>query len=155
MEGYDLKLIGSLYTHPVLQKKYGARLSNGSHQISAALQADLTNGATVGSLIGLVSAGIILEKISFCKTMLLALALITLLIFIPFFSPSIEALQLGQILMGIPWGTFQTLATAYAVEVAANTSSSMFDHICESLLGTSFLASFARRVPALWPRHFP
>lgn len=117
MEGYDLKLIGSLYAQPAFQKKYGTRLSNGSYQISAAWQAGLTNGATVGSLIGLFSAGIISEKIGFRKTMLLALALISLLIFIPFFSPSVEVLQVGQILMGIPWGTFQTLTTAYAVEV--------------------------------------
>lgn len=62
-------------------------------------------------------AGIVSEKIGFKKTMLGALALITALIFIPFFAPSVEVLQVGQVLMGIPWGAFQALTTAYAVEV--------------------------------------
>jgi SP family general alpha glucoside:H+ symporter-like MFS transporter len=49
--------------------------------------------------------------------MLGALTLIAALIFIPFFAPNIEVLQVGQLLMGIPWGFFQTATTAYAAEV--------------------------------------
>jgi SP family general alpha glucoside:H+ symporter-like MFS transporter len=45
------------------------------------------------------------------------LILLTALIFIPFFAPNIQTLEVGEILMGIPWGVFQTLTTAYAAEV--------------------------------------
>ncbi|KAL4883933.1 general substrate transporter [Aspergillus karnatakaensis] len=46
-----------------------------------------------------------------------ALAAITALIFIPFFAPSVAVLQTGSVLMGIPWGIFQTLPATYASEV--------------------------------------
>ena len=49
--------------------------------------------------------------------MLAALALINALIFIPFFAPSLAVLLVGQLLIGLPWGVFQTLPTAYAAEV--------------------------------------
>jgi SP family general alpha glucoside:H+ symporter-like MFS transporter len=46
--------------------------------------------------------GYISERFGFKRTMLGALALITALIFIPFFAPSLEVLVVGQVLMGIP-----------------------------------------------------
>lgn len=39
------------------------------------------------------------------------------LIFIPFFAPNITVLLIGEICMGIPWGMWQSLSTAYASEV--------------------------------------
>jgi SP family general alpha glucoside:H+ symporter-like MFS transporter len=45
------------------------------------------------------------------------LAFLTGLIFIPFFAQNIETLLVGDVLMGLPWGVFQTLAPAYAAEV--------------------------------------
>lgn len=117
MEGYDLLLMGSLYAQPAFQKKYGRELANGSFQIPAPWQAGLSNGASVGSIIGLIINGYISEQIGFRKTMMAALSLIVGIIFIPFFAPSLEVLLVGQILIGIPWGVFQTLTTAYAAEV--------------------------------------
>ena len=39
------------------------------------------------------------------------------MIFIPFFSPSLSILAFGEAMCGIPWGVFQTLSTSYASEV--------------------------------------
>lgn len=117
MEGYDMKLIGSLFAQPAFQEKYGQRLSDGTHEISASWQAGLSNGASAGSIVGLLLNGYISEKFGFRWTMQVSLAFITAMIFIPFFAPSIQVLQVGQVLMGIPWGVFQTLTTSYAAEV--------------------------------------
>ena len=46
-----------------------------------------------------------------------ALSLVTAFIFIPFFAHNIVQLLVGLILMGIPWGVFQTLTCTYAAEV--------------------------------------
>jgi Arabinose efflux permease len=99
-------------------EKYGQELPNGTYEISASWQAGLSNGASVGSLMGLLLNGYLSERFGFRNTMLASLAFITATIFIPFFAPSIEVLLVGQVLMGIPWGIFQTLTTSYAAEVA-------------------------------------
>jgi SP family general alpha glucoside:H+ symporter-like MFS transporter len=117
MEGYDTKLMGTFLAMPAFQKKYGYQYKPGKYQITAAWQAGLNNGSSVGSIIGLLLNGYVSERFGFRKTMLASLALITVLIFIPFFAPSIKVLQVGQVLMGIPWGVFQTLTTSYAAEV--------------------------------------
>lgn len=117
MEGYDMKLIGSLNAQPAFTKRYGVQLPNKKYEIPASWQAGLSNGATIGSLIGLYLNGYISERIGFRKTMMGSLMLMIGTIFIPFFAHSIEILLLGQILQGIPWGIFQTLTTAYAAEV--------------------------------------
>lgn len=40
------------------------------------------------------------------------------LLFIPFFAPNIQTLLAAMILLGIPWGVFQTLTLAYASDIA-------------------------------------
>jgi SP family general alpha glucoside:H+ symporter-like MFS transporter len=40
-----------------------------------------------------------------------------IMIFIPFFAPSLPVLAFGEAMCGIPWGAFQTLSTTYASEV--------------------------------------
>jgi SP family general alpha glucoside:H+ symporter-like MFS transporter len=117
MEGYDLLLMGSLYAQPSFAKKYGSKIADGTFEIPARWQSGLSNGATVGSIIGLIINGYTSERFGFRKTMLGALSTIIAVIFIPFFAPSLEVLLVGQILIGIPWGIFQTLTTAYAAEV--------------------------------------
>lgn len=117
MEGYDLKLMGSLFAQPTFQQKYGQQLADGTYQIPAPWQAGLSNGASAGSILGLLLNGYASERFGFRRTMQASLAFITAMIFIPFFAPSIQVLQTGQVLMGIPWGVFQTLTTSYAAEV--------------------------------------
>lgn len=159
MEGYDMKLIGSLNAQPAFKRRYGKQLPDGHYEIPAPWQAGLSNGASVGSLIGLYLNGHISERIGFKKTMLASLAFMTGTIFIPFFAPSIEVLQVGQIFQGIPWGIFQTLTTAYAAEVCPVhlrgylTTYVNLCWVCLSLSGTSTLIS-AYSYTGLWAMPF-
>ncbi|KFX98677.1 hypothetical protein O988_04261 [Pseudogymnoascus sp. VKM F-3808] len=117
MEGYDLLLVTSFFAFGPWVRKYGELQPDGSYQLPAPWQAGLYNGAAVGEIIGLFISGIVADRIGYRKTMLVALTMITALIFIPFFAPNVYALQAGSILMGLPWGVFQTIPTAYAAEV--------------------------------------
>ncbi|KAK3626831.1 hypothetical protein LTR56_019559 [Elasticomyces elasticus] len=118
MEGYDTVLISAFYAVPTFQKKYG-RLTKkpGKYEIPAPWQAGLSNGARVGEILGLLLNGYVCEKFGFKKTMIGMLCLLTGLIFIVFFAPNIGTLVAGEVLMGVPWGAFQTLTTVYAAEV--------------------------------------
>ncbi|KAK9481651.1 hypothetical protein V1527DRAFT_493419 [Lipomyces starkeyi] len=91
MEGYDTKLVGSLFAQLAFRKRYGAQLPNGSYQISASWQAGLSKGPSIGSLIGLFMNGYLSEQFGFRKTMLGALAFLAAMVFIPFFAPSIAS----------------------------------------------------------------
>jgi len=118
MEGYDIVLIGSFFGLPSFTKKYGTFLNNTSgYQISAPWQAGLSNGTSIGTFIGSMLNGYFVFKFGYRKTLLFSLCLIVGFIFIPFFAPSLPVLLLGQILCGIPWGVFATMAPAYASEV--------------------------------------
>ncbi|KAI7538712.1 sugar porter family MFS transporter [Hortaea werneckii] len=117
MEGFDIALISSLYAVPAFQQRFGDRQDDGSYEISAAWQSGLSNGALIGEIFGLFLTGIIAERIGYRKTMIGALVLLTGFIFLLFFAQSLPMLLIGEILCGLPWGTFQTLTTTYASEV--------------------------------------
>ncbi|KAF1974027.1 MFS alpha-glucoside transporter-like protein [Bimuria novae-zelandiae CBS 107.79] len=117
MEGYDINLISNLQAVPAFKRKFGVQLADGSYEVTAAWQSGLTNGAYVGEILGLMVNGWIAEKYGFKKTMIGALVSVAALIFILFFAVNVEMLLVGLILIGIPWGVFQTLTTTYAAEV--------------------------------------
>ncbi|KIX01876.1 uncharacterized protein Z518_09603 [Rhinocladiella mackenziei CBS 650.93] len=117
MDGYDTKLIGSLIAQPAFQEAYGNPQGDGTYQVSAPWQSGLSNGSNTCQMLGLVIGGYLSEKFGFRKTMLSALMVIPGLIFIQFFAPSLAVLEVGQVLLGIPLGMFQTVTTVYAVEV--------------------------------------
>ncbi|CUM48579.1 unnamed protein product [Debaryomyces tyrocola] len=118
MEGYDKNLINSLYTVPAFAEKYGDWFEDSSqYQIPAKWQIALSMGAYAGEIIGLFIAGIIADRIGYRKTLMGGLALVTGLIFIVFFATNRGMLLGAQILLGIPWGAFQTLSVTYASEV--------------------------------------
>ncbi|KAF5863974.1 hypothetical protein ETB97_008909 [Aspergillus alliaceus] len=117
MEGYDLLLVTSFFAFPLWTKRYGQLQPNGKYELSAAWQTGLYNGAAVGEIVGLFLNGLLVERVGYRKTMLGALGAIAGFIFISFFAPSVQVLQVGCILMGIPWGIFQTLPATYASEV--------------------------------------
>lgn len=54
MEGYDTNLLASFYGLPQFNQKYGTRDAAGNYQLSAAWQSGLSQGATVGEILGLV-----------------------------------------------------------------------------------------------------
>jgi SP family general alpha glucoside:H+ symporter-like MFS transporter len=117
MEGYDVVLMQNFYAFPTFTKRYGQLQPDGSYQIPASWQSGLSNGANVGEILGLFLNGIISERYGYRFTMMASLAALTGFIFIPFFAQNLQTLQVGEVLMGIPWGVFQTLTTAYASEV--------------------------------------
>ncbi|KAF2094424.1 sugar transporter [Rhizodiscina lignyota] len=117
MEGFDIVLIANLMAVPAFKKQFGHQLSDGSYELTATWQSALTNGAYVGEILGLMINGIIADRFGYKKTMIGALTLVTGLIFIVFFTQSVQQLLAGLILLGIPWGVFQTLTTTYAAEV--------------------------------------
>lgn len=117
MEGFDITLIASLFAYPPFQEKFGVQQPDGTYQLTAAWQSGLTNGMLVGQIIGLFINGIVAERLGYRWTLIGALSLTTSFIFIIFFSETLVQLLIGEILIGIPWGAFQTLTVTYASEV--------------------------------------
>jgi len=144
MEGYDAKLVGTLYAQPAFQQAFGTHVKGNSYQISAPWQTGLSNGSAAGQLIGLLLAGYLSERFGFRKTMMGGLATIVAFIFMTFFAPNIVVLAVGQTLfgalalgfslymyllhpriltrvwasLGVPLGLFQTVPVVYALEIS-------------------------------------
>ncbi|KAJ4309659.1 hypothetical protein N0V84_011379 [Fusarium piperis] len=119
MEGYDLALLGNLYASPVFNEKFGTyNAATGEHQVSAAWQSGLSNGARAGEIIGLIIAGWTADRYGYKMTTIGALVAMIAFIFVLFFAPNVRILVLGEVLCGIPWGAFQSVTPAYASEVA-------------------------------------
>lgn len=100
MEGYDTKLIGTLFAQPAFQKAYGEHVKGDTYQITAAWQAGLSNSSAIGQLLGLLISGHLVERFGFRKTMITGLTSIIALIFMQFFAPSLAVLEVAQILFG-------------------------------------------------------
>ncbi|KAF7557172.1 hypothetical protein G7Z17_g953 [Cylindrodendrum hubeiense] len=117
MEGFDTILLGNLFAYPPFQKKFGQLQPDGSYELTAAWQSGLSNGTLCGQILGLFVNGIIADRFGYRKTLIGALIGCIGFIFIIFFSETLVQLLIGEILIGIPWGVFQTLTTTYASEV--------------------------------------
>ncbi|GAO13602.1 uncharacterized protein UV8b_05884 [Ustilaginoidea virens] len=117
MEGFDVVLLNNLFAYPPFQKKFGVLQPDGTYQITASWQSGLSNGTLCGQIFGLFATGIIADRFGYRKTLMGALAGCIGFIFIVFFAESLVQLIIGQILIGVPWGVFQTLTTTYASEV--------------------------------------
>lgn len=118
MEGYDVVLISSFYAQPSFARRYGEYdAASNSYQVSAPWQAGLSNAVAVGTIIGAFANGYFTNKFGYRKVLLCSLLLIVAFVFIPFFSPNLPVLLVGEFLCGLPWGVFATLAPAYASEV--------------------------------------
>ncbi|KAH0832738.1 hypothetical protein AYO21_00357 [Fonsecaea monophora] len=117
MEGYDVCLLSNFYAFPQFQKKYGEQLPDGSYQIPAPWQAGLSNGANVGEIIGLMINGLVCERFGYRYTLIACLALVAIYTAVFFTAQTVVALQVAEILCGIPWGMFQVATITYASEV--------------------------------------
>ncbi|EPS38032.1 hypothetical protein H072_8253 [Dactylellina haptotyla CBS 200.50] len=105
MEGYDLVLIFSFFAQPSFSQKYGNYIQESdSYQISAAWQSGIGNAINVGTIIGAFANGYFTYKFGYHKVLLVSLACMVDLIFIPFFAPNLTVLLIGEFLCGIPWG---------------------------------------------------
>jgi SP family general alpha glucoside:H+ symporter-like MFS transporter len=117
MEGFDNAFLASLFAYPPFQRHFGVALPDGTYQLTAAWQTGLTNGVLAGQVIGLFANGIIADHFGYRKTLIGALVVCIGCIFIVFFAETLVQLLIGEILIGVPWGVFQTLTTTYAAEV--------------------------------------
>ncbi|KAM0816133.1 putative MFS alpha-glucoside transporter [Seiridium cardinale] len=117
MEGYDVSLVNNFYAFEQFNRKYGEQLPDGTWQVPARWQAGLSNGATVGEIIGLLINGWVSERFGYRYTVMGCLVLIIAFTAIFFTAQDVIALQIAEILCGIPWGVFQTLTITYAAEV--------------------------------------
>lgn len=118
MEGYDTLLLSSFYAFPGFTKRFGEYYpKTGEYEIPVRWQTALSMSTNVGEIIGLFLAGIISDKIGYRKTLIGSLIMVTAFIFIVFFAPNIQTLLAGELLLGLPWGAFQTLTVSYASEV--------------------------------------
>lgn len=118
MEGYDIQLIASFFGQASFLDKFGQLdPSTGKKYISAPWQSGISNAALCGEIIGLLINGVVQERFGHRKVMIVSLFWLIAAVFTPVFAPSLPVLCVGAILQGIPWGIFQTLTTAYAVEI--------------------------------------
>ncbi|KAJ5653931.1 Maltose permease MAL61 [Penicillium lividum] len=148
MEGFDHAFVSGFFAFPAFQKRYGELQSDGSYQIPADLQSGISNGVNAGEIIGLLINGFVADWIGYRWVMMICLMLMTAFIFLQFFATSIYMYMGAEILLGVPWGVFQTLSTTYAAEVCPNVLRpylTMLVSLCWSvgyLLGTGVLRAF-------------
>lgn len=118
MEGYDTNLLSSFYGFPAFTEKFGEWYeAQGEYQIPAKWQTSLSMAVNVGEIVGLYAAGVIADRVGYRYTLIGALFFTTCFIFIVFFAQNIATLLVGELLLGLPWGFFQTLTLSYASEV--------------------------------------
>ncbi|ORY20871.1 trehalose transport-related protein [Naematelia encephala] len=116
MEGYDTNVINSFYALPVFEKRFG-RETNGVWAVPASTQTGLSNTTTCGQALGLIISGFCQERFGMRKTYIGGMIFLTGTIFIAVFANSLSMLYAAEFMMGVPWGMFQTLTTAYASEI--------------------------------------
>ncbi len=117
MVAFGQSLIPNLLGLPAFQQKFGQRMPDGSSQISPAWQTCLTTSNLIGAIVGLAINGIIVDSFGYRKTILGGLVANVPCIFLVFFAEDIGTLFASQIIIGIPWGVFETLTTTYAADV--------------------------------------
>lgn len=117
MEGYDTILIGNFYAYPTFAQKYGTYFPGVGYQLTAAWQAGLGNSSGVGAFFGVLLNGYLVGRYGQKRVLLGSLLVLTGCIFMTFFAPNIGVLAAGEVLCGLPWGVFATIAPAYASEV--------------------------------------
>ncbi|WWD19591.1 hypothetical protein CI109_104052 [Kwoniella shandongensis] len=117
MEGYDVSLVGNFYAFPPFNQKYGVQLPSGTYQVPAKWQTGLSNGSQVGQILGLIINGYCTERFGYRKVLIVCLLWLSAVITIFFCAPNIQTLLAAEILAGIPWGVFQSIAISYASEV--------------------------------------
>ncbi|KAJ5826247.1 hypothetical protein N7474_003385 [Penicillium riverlandense] len=119
MDGYDTALIGTLFGFPAFQKKYGHEINDsGKYTLDAQWQVALGMSNPLGNIIGVTLNGYLTDRFGHKKVLHGALLVLTGFIFIQVFAPNVRVLFVGELLAGIPWGMFSTMAPAFASEVA-------------------------------------
>lgn len=116
MEGFDTVILANLYAYPPFNRKFGVKDKDDYH-LPTSWQSGLSNGALCGQVLGLFFNGIIADRFGYRRTIIGALGLCCAFISVLFTAETLTQLLIGEIIIGIPWGVFQTLTTTYAAEV--------------------------------------
>jgi len=152
MEGFDKAFLTAFFAFPKFTERYGTyQQKTKTYEIQAPIQAGITNGVNAGQIIGLLINGWLADRFGYRKVMLGCLFLMACFIFLQFFATSIYMYMGAGVLLGIPWGVFQTLTTTYASEVTPNVLRPYLTSLvsmCWSigyLLGTCVLRGFLNR----------
>jgi SP family general alpha glucoside:H+ symporter-like MFS transporter len=99
--------MGNLLGMPAFRKHFGRCVDEKSgYQLVPAWQTGISQASVVGSFVGILICGQIVEPLGYRKTTLLGLLLMVAAIFATFFAETVGILLLGQFLCGIPWGFF-------------------------------------------------
>lgn len=96
MEGFDTKIMGSLYAVPAFEEAYGVKGSDGTYEITAAWQSGMGGITGVTQMLGMFLGGYATEKFGFRKTMMATLLSMPPIIFIFFFAPSLPVLAVAN-----------------------------------------------------------
>jgi SP family general alpha glucoside:H+ symporter-like MFS transporter len=120
MEGYDTLLLGQFFANQAFAKRFGVfnpASDPPKWEIQAKWQTGLGVSASIGQILGLQITGWASERYGYRPTMMTALVCLTGFLFIQFFAVNLPMLLTGYLLLGFPWGTFQTMTVSYAAEV--------------------------------------
>ncbi|OBT73123.1 hypothetical protein VF21_08922 [Pseudogymnoascus sp. 05NY08] len=89
MEGYDVVLVGSMFG----------------------------NSGNIGAILGCFANGYFVQIFGYRRVLLASLFFVAAFVFVVFFAQNLPTLLAGEILLGLSWGVFASMAPAYASEV--------------------------------------
>ncbi|OAA68570.1 Sugar/inositol transporter [Niveomyces insectorum RCEF 264] len=143
MDGYDTALLGSLQAFPAFQYQFGHEVGNtGKYQVDAKWQVALGLSNPIGNIFGIIINSAVTERYGHKKSLLGTLVFLTGVIFISFFATNVEMLFAGELLSGLCWGVFTTMAPAYASEVCPVILRSYFETFVVLCWGIGQFISF-------------
>jgi MFS transporter, SP family, general alpha glucoside:H+ symporter len=148
MEGFDKSFVNAFFAFPPFKEKWGNLQPDGTFEIPSDIQAGISNSVSCGQIIGLLINGYAADRFGYRWVMLCCLFLMMCFIFLQFFASSIYMYIGAGVLLGVPWGVFQTLTTTYAAEVCPNvlrpylTSAVSLCWSIGYLIGTATLSGF-------------
>ena len=117
MEAYDTLLLGSFYAYPTFRQKYGNLYKANNYQLAPKWQTGLSNGNTVGLIIGCLINGWLADRFGRKRVMMGAYIFLSAIVFMMFFAPNVQVLLGAEILIGLPEGIFTIMGPTYACEV--------------------------------------
>ncbi|CAK7212489.1 hypothetical protein SBRCBS47491_001482 [Sporothrix bragantina] len=143
MDGYDTALLGSLQAFPAFQYQFGHEVgTTGKYQVPARWQVALGMTNPVGNVFGIFINTYVTERFGHKKSLLATLVFLTGVIFVAFFATNVEMLFAGELLCGLCWGVFTTMAPAYASEVCPTVLRSYFETFVVLCWGIGQFISF-------------
>lgn len=92
-------------------------IDDGSYSVSAKWQTALGVASSIGIIVGIYINGFVVDRWGARWTMIVSLVLLSGFLGLSFAATSPGMLLAGQLLCGLPWGTLNVIAPAYAVEV--------------------------------------